>query len=169
MGTPRGQAIVPEGVKAAVAFVPTGVKFTVPFVPAGVPALTADVVPEDPVKVACWTAPEGVIVALPPVVPTSAFAARVPRSILPFRAETSVNPVGQVPLKINVIRPLGIAPEEVEYPCAATHCCEAWISIVPLVVQILNKCDVVLNQDCPATQEVGSVATEFAYEFCEYW
>ena len=43
---------VPAGVKATVAFVPAGVKLTVPFVPAGVPALTAEVVPEEPEKLA---------------------------------------------------------------------------------------------------------------------
>ena len=98
---------------AVAAFVPVGVPALVAplvvlvFVPAGVPALTADVVAELPVKVGAATVPVGVIVAFPPVVPTSALAASVPRSILPFKAETSVNPVGHVADRIIVIMPVG--------------------------------------------------------------
>jgi len=54
VGTPTGQAFVPEGVNETVPFVPAGVNDTVPlvpagvkltvlFVPAGIPALTAEV------------------------------------------------------------------------------------------------------------------------------
>jgi len=78
---------------AAIAVPPVVV---VPLVPAGVPALTALVVEELPVKVGAETLPLGVMVALPPVWPTSPFAARVPRSIFPFSAVTSENPAGQL-------------------------------------------------------------------------
>ena len=111
-----------------------------PLVPAGVPALTADVVALDPVKVSAgtvpalpvnvgaatvpagvyefiasvgWlTVPVGVIVALPPLAPTSPFAATVPRSIFPLNAETSLHPEGQEPLTMKVSSPLGIASGE---------------------------------------------------------
>jgi hypothetical protein len=99
-------ALVPAGVPALVApdvavpFVPAGVKETVEFVPAGVY--------EFMVSVGWLTVPVGVIVAFPPVVPTSPLAATVPRSILPLSAETSDQPEGQVPEIIRVIRPDGI-------------------------------------------------------------
>lgn len=65
VGTPAGQATVPEGVKLTVAFVPDGVKFTVPFVPAGV------------------------TLSFPPVLPMSACATRVPIGILPSSEDSS--------------------------------------------------------------------------------
>ena len=76
-----------------------------PFDPAGVPALVALVVPSDPVKVGCETVPLGVMVALPPVPPTSPFAAIVPCKNFPFRLETSVVPPGQAPLMTIMIEP----------------------------------------------------------------
>ena len=48
------------------------------FVPDGVPALVALVVEDDPVKVGAETLPDGVMVGLPPVVPTLPFAFSVP-------------------------------------------------------------------------------------------
>lgn len=90
VGTPAGQAIAFK----------SGVMETVPLVPAGVPALTAELVTELPVKV-------GVTESAPPVVPTLPLAATVPRHIFPLRAETSVNPVGQVPEAMNMIAPEG--------------------------------------------------------------
>lgn len=108
-------AFVPAGVPADVApvvvvpFVPAGVKLTVPFVPAGVPALTADVVPADPLKVGWLTVPVGVMVAFPPVVPTSPFAASVPCRNWPLSALTSVKPEGQA-ANDNAMRPEGIPP-----------------------------------------------------------
>jgi len=68
-------------VNVGAATVPAGVKLTVPFVPVGVTE------------------------TLPPVVPTSPFAARVPRGIFPSSALNSVNPAGQlVSIKIMVPR-----------------------------------------------------------------
>jgi hypothetical protein len=77
------------------------------FVPAGVPADVAEVVALVPVNVGVEIVPAGVTVALPPVVPTSPLAATVPRSILPFRAATSVQPEGHVPVTTKVISPEG--------------------------------------------------------------
>jgi hypothetical protein len=80
-------------VKVGAELVPAGVKETVPFVPAGVPALTAEVVALEPVKVwaaAVRVATVGVTVLAPPVPPTSPLAARVPRGIAAFNDVTSV-------------------------------------------------------------------------------
>jgi hypothetical protein len=148
VGTPTGQA-----------FVPVGVNETVPFVPAGVPALTAEVVALDPVKVWAGTVPEdpvkagtpagqeivsagtvpefpvkvgaatvpagvklavlfvpaGVIVSLPPVVPTSPFANSVPTSILLLIPLTSTNPVGHACIIIRMV-PLGIMAPPLRWP-----------------------------------------------------
>ena len=98
---------VPAGVPAEVAPV-----VVVELVPAGVPALTADVVTCDPVKVWALMVPEGVMVALPPVCPTSPLATSVPRSVFPLSAVTSLNPVGQVPEAIRMMAPLGRVAED---------------------------------------------------------
>ena len=79
----------------------------VPLLPAGVPALTAEVVSDAPEKVGVLTVPAGVIVELPPVPPTSPLAAMVPSRNWPFRAVTSVNELGQVPLRIMIMAPEG--------------------------------------------------------------
>ena len=113
-----------------------------PLVPAGVPALTAEVVALEPVKVWAGTVPAvpvkvsagtvpafpvnvgaatlpvGVMVELPPEVPTSPFAATVPRSILPFNAATSLQVAGQLPETIIIIIPEGRAGAN---PCPCTH------------------------------------------------
>ena len=47
--------------------------------------------------------PVGVIVSLPPVVPTSALAARVPIMVLPLNAVTSVVPAGQLAIVVNMM------------------------------------------------------------------
>jgi hypothetical protein len=95
---------------------------TVPFVPAGVPALTALVVALEPVKVSAGTVPAlpvnvcaaavrvatvGVMESLPPVVPTSPFAATVPTRVLPLSVEFSVQPVPQVPVVMIFMLPAG--------------------------------------------------------------
>lgn len=96
VGTPAGHDRVPDGVTVPVALVP-----------AGVPALVAEVVwLEVPVNVGVLTVPLGVRVAEPPVVPTSPLALSVPLRSFPFRAETSVKPIGQVPDKIITSKPL---------------------------------------------------------------
>lgn len=88
VGTPAGQETVCAGTvpgDPANAGTSTGQAL----VPEGVPALTADVVAELPVNAGAATLPEGVkatvefdpvgvIVSLPPVVPTSPLAASVP-------------------------------------------------------------------------------------------
>ena len=98
--------IVPAGVPPEVAPV-----VAVPLVPAGVPADVAPVVvvPLVPlgVKETAEFVPAGVTVAFPPVVPALAFAAKVPWRNFPLSAETSVNPVGQVPEMRSTIAPLG--------------------------------------------------------------
>lgn len=134
--------IVPAGVPPEVAPV-----VAVLLVPAGVPALTAEVVADVPVSVACCTVPAGVIVAFPPVVPTSPLAAKVPRSILPFRAEASVHPAGQEPLTTKVSRPEGT---ELEAGVAGSY----------------MLCEAFHTRTCPS---VGAIAVETAYPPAPVW
>ena len=78
------------------------------FVPCGVPALVPLVAWLDvPVNTGAVTVPAGVMVAFPPVVPTSPLAAIVPCTNWPFRAVTWVNELGQVPLRIIMMAPEG--------------------------------------------------------------
>lgn len=74
-------------------------------VPAGVPPETEDDATEFPVKVGTELVPAGVIVSDPPVVPTLPFAATVPITARPDKAETSVHPVGQAALVVKTIMP----------------------------------------------------------------
>ena len=102
VGTPTGQAIA-GGVHAF------PVNEGALFVPAGVPALTALLTTLSPVNDGAEFVPLGVRVSLPPVVPTSAFAATVPTSVFPLSAVISVKPVGQTPLSISRTDPAGTA------------------------------------------------------------
>ncbi len=98
------EAFVPAGVPAVMAaLVPAGVKLAVEFV--GTEAGHA-IVPAGVAEVALFV-PLGVIVAFPPVVPTFEFAATVPRTNFPLKAETSVKPVGQAAERVSIIMPLG--------------------------------------------------------------
>ena len=63
----------------------------------------------EPVNDGAELVPVGVMVSDPPVPPTFPFAASVPRMTLPFRAVTSANPSGQVPVSTHMIAPVGIA------------------------------------------------------------
>lgn len=78
--------------------------------PAGVPALTAEVVADEPVKAGALTEPLGVMVSAPPVVPTFAFAASVPITVMPSRSVASVHPAEQVPDVMSMRDPLGTPP-----------------------------------------------------------
>jgi hypothetical protein len=62
-----------------------------------------------PEKVCAETVPAGVIEELPPVVPTSEFAAIVPRANLPLSAVTSEKPEGQLAARVRMIPPEGKA------------------------------------------------------------
>ena len=57
------------------------------------------------VNVGWLTVPVGVMVAFPPLLPTSPFAAIVPCKNLPFSAETSVVPDGHVPVICTTSKP----------------------------------------------------------------
>lgn len=77
---------------------------TVPALPLNVWAGT---VPEFPVNVGALFVPDGVILLLPPVVPTSPCAARVPITVTPSNCVASLNPLGQEDNVITML-PLGI-------------------------------------------------------------
>ena len=81
-----------------------------------VSAGTVVVSPVKPCAAAVRLFTVGVIVSLPPVPPTSPFAATVPNRVTPFNAATSLQPAGQVPETTNVIKPEGIAGAGVVQP-----------------------------------------------------
>lgn len=115
VGTPAGQEIVSAGTVPAFPAKVGGLagQLTEPF---GVPADTAA---SDPLMVSAGTIPgvpvndaemlpAGVMESLPPVVPTSPCAARVPKSVLPSSVASSANPLGHVPESIIKTDPEGI-------------------------------------------------------------
>ena len=81
--------------------------------PAGVPALSLDVVADEPVNVGVETDPAGVIVSAPPVPPTFILAASVPMIVMPFKSAASVQPAEQEPDVISNKEPEGTPPPAV--------------------------------------------------------
>ena len=62
---------------------------------------------ESPVNVGAELVPAGVMLSVPPVVPTLEFATKVPSGILPLSSVASVYPDGQEPDAIITIAPDG--------------------------------------------------------------